>query len=98
MAELRAQLEACLYNYDAYCRLSQGDYVERLNMGEDFGQYSDLEAEAAFLDALDEVFLILDGQKEMPTTKEEIQAIVDGVNENYNKVIASENLFTRAST
>lgn len=93
MAELRAQLDACLLNYDAYCRLSQGDRVERLNMGEDFGQYSDLEAEAAFLDALDEVFLILDGQKEMPTTKEEIQAIVDGVNENYNKVIASENLF-----
>ena len=93
MAELTAQLQACLYNYDAYCRLSQGDYVERLNMGEDFGQYSDFEAEAIFLNALDEIFLILDGQKEMPTTKEEIEVLVNAVHENYNKVIASENLF-----
>ena len=93
MAELQAQLQACLYSYDAYCRLSYGDNVERLNMGEDFGQYSDFEAETAFLDALDEIFLILDGQKEMPATKEEIEVLVNTVHENYNKIIASENLF-----
>ena len=88
-ARLIAALNSMLDRYDAYCRKSQGDYVQKLNMGEGFGQYTNTEAEATFLDDLDKVYDILDGNLEMPSG-DEIDALVKEIEDAYAAILASE--------
>lgn len=92
-ARLIAALNSILNKYDAYCRASQGDYAQRLNMGTEFGQYTDTDAEAVFLEGLDEVYAILDGTVELPD-EATIDALVNKVEDAYAKVLASEVLYT----
>ncbi len=85
-------LNNLLLKYDVYV---WGEAT--LNMGEGFGQYTNYEAEQAFMNALNTANGILTNGNFSDYTNAQIQEIVESVEQNYAAVLASEVPFTLAN-